>query len=82
MTTSQHEHCYVAMFNGEPGAYALCGDLPEYADITAKFLADEIKRGATVQRVHRDTASALLKNWLDWSDTVEGKEVIRKRRRK
>lgn len=60
------DYCYVALMPGERGAYALCGDLPEYAEHTAEFVAREIRAGARVERVPHAAANALLKTWLAW----------------
>jgi hypothetical protein len=68
--------CYVAKHPNTPGAYAACADLPEYASDTAKFVASEIKSGATVERVPTVEARRLLGVYIRW----KGKQKSKKRR--
>jgi len=55
---------WVAADPNQPGAaFAACADEPQYAAETAESLADWRERGATPQRVDRDTMTAMLKAW-------------------
>lgn len=57
--------CYVAADPKQPGAaWAVCADNPEWVESTAKVVADYIDRGATVMRVDREAALAMLEKWM------------------
>ena len=58
--------CYVAKKAGTPGAYAACGDSADHAKDTAKFVAAEIRRGSTVERVPTEEARTLLGEYIQW----------------
>lgn len=54
------EYCY-ASYNGQGDMVAACGDHPEHKRDTAKFVAEEIRRGNRVERVTADVAGAGIK---------------------
>jgi hypothetical protein len=55
---------WVAADPDQPGAaFAACADEPQYAAETAESLADWRERGATPQRVDRDTMMKMLSTW-------------------
>ena len=55
---------YVAKFPGMPGYGALCVDDLEYAEDTAKTIADWRQRGATVERVTVEVAGVGMREYL------------------
>lgn len=56
---------YVAADPEQPGAaFAICVDRPEWANDTAKTIADWVRRGANVMRVDHDTGVAMVKKWV------------------
>lgn len=61
---SSEGFCYVAMRPGVPGAYAACADMASMPKETARFVADEIKRGAIVERVPTEDARRLLGEYI------------------
>ena len=60
------EHCYVASKEGEPGAFAVCADIPEYKKRTADFVSAALRKGHTVNRVTTEEARTLLQEWLQF----------------
>ncbi len=56
-------HCYVAIRNGEPGAYAACVDMSDMRKETGKFVRDIIKKGDIVQHVTVERAREMLMEW-------------------
>lgn len=55
---------YVASQPGKPGFYAACVDDPAYKKDTSKFVAEHIRKGATVTRVTGSEMRAGLDVWL------------------
>ena len=56
--------CYVAADPNQPGAaWAATVDDPKYADSNSKTIAKWIKQGASVLRVHTQTARDMLAMW-------------------
>jgi hypothetical protein len=58
---------YAARFPGMPGYGAICVDDPDpkWRKEVAKSISDWIKRGATVERVHRDVAAAGMREYME-----------------
>lgn len=61
------EYDYVARFPGIPGYGAACVDDPDpkWRKELSRTISGWIKRGATVERVHRSVAADGLKEYLD-----------------
>ncbi len=63
---------YAARFPGTKGYGAVTVDLPDHKKITAKEVADWIRRGATVERVTIEAARAGMIEYMDTRKTVAG----------
>lgn len=56
---------YVAVDPSQPGAaWAVCGDKPEYAELTLENICSWVRKGATVMRVDAITANEMLDKWV------------------
>ena len=65
MSVDDKDFDYVARWPDMPGFGAACVDWPELRKETAKTIAGWIKRGAIIERVHRDEASKGLREYVE-----------------